>query len=183
MQQARQQLREIFHSRVHTSFVRARICLRCARVAHRRGDTGEFQKWLSAARVLRSAAAGWRKRAQRISPVLICLLGFLNGCAKVAPPAPREVTANFEVQPSPDGSAIVWSLQFKTREAYHAVLETTAAGADRAKIREMIAAGLKLHHIAGCSAQEKAVTKLGSDGIAFIGSCPVVAHAVPAGGI
>jgi hypothetical protein len=47
----------------------------------------------------------------------------------------------------------------------------------------MIAAGLKLHHIAGCSAQEKAVTKLGSDGIAFIGSCPVAAHAVPAGGI
>jgi hypothetical protein len=98
-------------------------------------------------------------------------------------PTPREVTANFEVQPSPDGSAIVWSLQFKTREAYHAVLETTADGADRAKIREMIAAGLKLHHIAGCSAQEKVVTKLGSEGIAFIGSCSVDAHAVPAGGI
>jgi hypothetical protein len=100
------------------------------------------------------------------------------------PNAPsREFTVNFEVQPSSDGSSIVWSLQFKTREQYHAFLETTAEGAERAKIREMIAASLQLHHIVGCSAQEKAVTRLGYDGIAFIGSCPLAARAVPAGGI
>jgi hypothetical protein len=90
MQQARQELRDIFSSRVHASFVRARICLRCARLARRRGDTGEFHKWLNAARVLRGAAAGWRQRAQRIAPVLVCLLWCLAGCAQ-APSLPVTV--------------------------------------------------------------------------------------------
>ena len=75
-------------------------------------------------------------------------------------------------------------MQFKTREQYHAFIETTADGADRKAVRELIAAGLQLHHIVGCSAQEKAVTKLGDDGIAFVGSCTFdPAHATPAGGI
>lgn len=102
----------------------------------------------------------------------------LVSCAKISTP-PREFTADFEVQPSPDGSSVVWSLQFKTREQYHAFLDTTADGAERAKVRELIAAGLQLHHIVGCSAQENAVTRLGDDGIAFIGSCPLAARAIP----
>ena len=88
------------------------------------------------------------------------------------------------MQPSPDGQSIVWSLQFKSREQYHAFLETTADGADRTKVRELIAAGMRLHHIVGCSAYEDTVTKLGDDGVAFVGSCAVnPAHAIPAGGI
>ncbi len=42
---------------------------------------------------------------------------------------------------------------------------------------------MQLLHIVGCSAHEEVVTKLGNDGIAFVGSCPAAAHAVPAGGI
>jgi hypothetical protein len=110
----------------------------------------------------------------------------LHGCgktpARVIPS--QEFTANFEVQPSPDGQSIVWSLQFKSREQYHAFLETTADGADRTKVRELIAAGMRVHHIVGCSAYEDTVTKLGDDGVAFVGSCAVnPAHAIPAGGI
>ena len=75
-------------------------------------------------------------------------------------------------------------MQFNTREQYHAFIETTTDGADRKAVRELIAAGLQLHHIVGCIAQEKAVTKLGDDGIAFVGSCTLdPAHATPAGGI
>jgi hypothetical protein len=96
--------------------------------------------------------------------------------------APREFTANFEVQPSSDGQGIVWSLQFKSREQYHAFLETTADGADRAKVRELIVAGMKLHHIVGCSAREKAVTRLGNDGIAFFGVVRVDSRTRDAGG-
>jgi hypothetical protein len=67
---------------------------------------------------------------------------------------------------------------------YHAFIETTADGADRAAIRELIAAGMRLHNIVGCSAHEDTVTKLGDDGVAFVGSCVLnLAHATPAGGI
>jgi hypothetical protein len=137
--------------------------------------------------VLRSAASNWRQRAQNLAPLLVVCLWCLHGCEKApareGPPLP-EFTANFEVQPAPDGQSIVWSLQFKSREQYHAFLESTANGAECAKIRELIAAGMQLHHIVGCSAQEKVVTKLGNDGIAFVGSCLVADHAAPAiGGI
>lgn len=183
---ANQELQSIFRSRVHVSFVRARICLRCARLAHGRRDTAEFQEWLHAARILRRAAAGWRKRLQGALPMLIGLMGLLNGCMKApARDGPsQEVTANFEVQPSPDGRNIVWSLQFKSRAQYHALIESTVDGGERAKVRELIAAGMRLHHIVGCSVQEKTVTKLGSEGIAFVGSCGSnQAHATLAGGI
>jgi hypothetical protein len=179
-----EQLRAHYVAIVAESFGRARHCLSLARAAHQAGNCTEVHKWMWSVRVLRMAAAEWRKRATRITPVLVCFLWCVVGCAKVAPP--REFTANFEVQPSPDGLAIVWSLQFKTREQYHAFLETTADGAERAKVRELIAAGMRLHHIFGCNAQEKAVTKLGNDGIAFVGSCEMnPAHATPAtnGGI
>ena len=186
MQQSRafeQQLRAHYAAIVAELFDRARHCLSLARVAQQAGSCAEVRKWLRSVRVLRMAAAEWRNRAQGMTPVLVCLLCCLVGCAK-APTAPREFKANFEVQPTPDGSSIVWSLQFKTREQYHAFLETTADGAERVKIRELIAAGMQLHHIVGCSAQEKVVTKLGADGIAFVGSCAAnPAHATPAGGI
>jgi hypothetical protein len=177
------QLRGHYATIVAESFDRARHCLSLARVAQQAGNCAEVRKWLRSVRVLRMAAAEWRNRAQRITPLILCALWCLVGCAKAPTPPPREFTVNFEVQPSPDGSSIVWSLQFKTREQYHGFLDTTADGADRAKIREMIAAGFQLHHIVGCSTHEKEVTKLGSDGVAFVGSCPVAAHAVPAGGI
>jgi hypothetical protein len=61
---------------------------------------------------------------------------------------------------------------------------TTADGAERAKIRELIAAGLQLHHITARTAHEKSVTKLGNDGVAFVGSCESnPAHTTLTGGI
>ncbi len=168
---------------IRWAFVRAKVCIKCARAARRRRDSTEFERWLAAAKILRGRAAEFRAQARNVSAVLLCILWCLVGCAKAPAPPPREFTVSFEVQPSPDGSSLVWSLQFKTREQYHAFLDTTAEGTDRAKIRELIAAGMQLHHIVGCSAHENEVTKLGSDGIAFVGSCPVAAHAVPAGGI
>jgi len=117
----------------------------------------------------------------RLSPVVLHRRLREGTCARRAL---REFTANFEVQPSPDGQGIVWTLQFRSRAEYHKFLDTTADGAERAKVREMIAAGLQLHHLPGCSAQEKAVKRLGNDGIAFIGSCESNhAHATLAGGI
>ena len=168
---------------IRWAFVRAKACIKCARAARRRGDSTEFERWVAAAKILRGRAAEFRAQARNVPAVLLCIVWCLIGCAKTPTPPPREFTVNFEVQPSRDGQSIVWSLQFKTREQYHAFLETTAEGAERAKVREMIAAGLQLHHIVGCSAQEQEVTKLGNDGIAFVGSCSMGAHAVPAGGI
>jgi hypothetical protein len=181
-----QQLRAHYAAIAEETFVRARHCLTLARAAHQAGDCAQVRKWIWCARVLRMAAVESRKRAQRIAPVLVCALWCLTGCGKTpALEVPeRESTASFEVQASADGSSVVWSLQFKTLAQYHAFLDATADGADRAKIHELIAAGMRLHHIVGCSAEEKAVTKLGSDGIAFVGSCPVAAHATLAiGGI
>jgi hypothetical protein len=180
------QLRAHYATIVDDTFTRARHCLTLARAAHQAGDCAEVRKWMWCVRVLRMAAAEWRNRAQSIAMVLVCLASLLHGCAKA--PArvipSREFTANFEVQPSTDGQSIVWSLQFKSRKQYHAFLETTAEGAERAKVRELIAAGMQLHHIVGCSARENTVTKLGDDGVAFVGSCPAnPAHAIPAGGI
>lgn len=163
----------------------ARNCLAEARTARRLGLSD--REWLRALYFSRMALSQWRKRAERLAPMLVCVVWCItSGCAKApALDVPsREVTTNFEVQPSPDGRSIVWSLQFKSRAEYHAFLETTADGAERAKIRELIAAGLKLHHIVGCRALEKEVTKLGDDGVAFIGSCESnPAHAVLAAGI
>lgn len=173
------ELRTMYTAIVADTFIRARHFLTLARVAQQTGNCAEVRKWMWSVRVLRMAAAEWRNRAQRITPMILCFLWCLVGCAK-APPG--ELSANFEVQPSLDGSTIVWSLQFKTRDQYHAFLDTTADGAERDKVRELIAAGLQLHHIVGCSAHEKAVTKLGRDGIAFVGSCPVAARVIPAGG-
>jgi hypothetical protein len=180
-----QELREIFRSRVGGSFARARICAAYARTAREAGAAEEVGKWVERIRVLRVAAARWRRRAQNIAPILVCFVWCLGGCGKAPTQGmpSREFTANFEVQPSPDGQSIVWSLQFKSREQYHTFLESTADGADRAKVRELIAAGMRLHHIVGCSAQEKTVTKLGNDGVAFVGSCAAGAYAKPAGGI
>jgi len=175
------QLRD-HYAAIVAEFDRARHYLGLARAAQQAGNYTEVRKWVWRVRVLRMTAAEWRNRAQRITPIILCALWSLVGCGKVSTP-PREFTASFEVQPSPDGSSIVWSLQFKSREQYHAFLDTTADGAERAKVRELVAAGMQLHHIIGCNTHEQAVTKLGNDGIAFVGSCPVQAHAVAAGGI
>jgi hypothetical protein len=182
----RQELHAIFRARVPDSFASARDCLTYARMARRDGDSVGLREWIWCARVLRMAAAKWRQRARSVAPVLFCLALLLHGCAKApAHDAPdRAFTSTFVVKPSPDGSGVIWSLQFKTREQYHAFIETTADGADRKAVRELIAAGMQLHHIVGCSPQEKAVTKLGNDGIAFVGSCTLSsAHATSAGGI
>lgn len=178
------ELRATYAAIVTELFDRARYSLTLAHAAQQAGDCAEVRKWMWSVRALRMAAAEWRKRAQRVAPMLMCLLWCLVGCAKAPPQPPREFTANFEVQPSRDGQSIVWSLQFKSTAQYHRFLDTTADGTERAKVRELIAAGMQLHHIVGCSAQEKTVTKLGSDGVAFIGSCAMdPAHAILAGGI
>jgi hypothetical protein len=130
-----------------------------------------------------SYAIPWTSGRRRwaSSPRFPALL--LHVCGKAPPPSRRESSADFELQLSPDGQAIAWSLQFRSRAQYHAFLNTTPDGAERAKVRELIAAGMRLHHIVGCSTHGQAVTKLADDGLAFVGSCPVEAHATPAGGI
>ncbi len=184
--QPNDELRAIFRARVPDSFEHARYCLTLARAAHQAGDLAELRKWMWCVKAFRVAAAGWRKRAEKLTPVLLCFALLLHGCAKApAHDAPdRAFTSTFVVKAAPDGSGVIWSLQFKTREQYHAFIETTADGADRTAVRELIAAGMRLHHIVGCSPQEKTVTKLGEYGIAFVGSCEMnPAHATPAGGI
>jgi hypothetical protein len=180
------ELRQIFAARVRSSFTTARICVAYARTARNEGATEELHAWMGRIRALRVAAKNWRRRAQSIAPVIVCLVCFLHGCAK-APgqdvPS-RGFTSTFVVKASPDGSGIIWSLQFKSRQQYHAFLDTTAEGADRSAVRELIEAGMRLHNIVGCSAHEDTVTKLGDDGVAFVGSCVTnLAHATPAGGI
>ena len=174
-----QQLRAHYAAIVAESFDRARHCLGLARVAQQAGDCAQVRKWMWSVRVLRLAASEWRKKAQQLAPMLVCLVWCL-GCAK-APRPPREFTANFDVQPSQDGQSIIWTLHFTVPD-YHAMLETTANGAERAKVRELVADGMRFHHITGCSAVEQAVTRLSDGEIAFMGSCSS-AHAVPAGGI
>ena len=167
-----QQLRAHYTAIVAETFDRARDCLGLARVAQQAGDCAQVRKWMWSVRVLRLAASEWRKKAQQLAPMLVCLVWCL-GCTK-APAPPQEFTANFDVQPNADGSGIVWSLQFKTRDEYHKFIETTPDGAERESVRELIAAGMQLHNLVGCSAHEQAVTKLGSDGIAFVGSCALL---------
>lgn len=113
--------------------------------------------------------------------MLVCLLWCLVGCAK-APLPSREFSANFNIQPTGDGSTVIWSLEFSL-DQYHAMLDSTKDGAERAKVRELIAVGLKTHHMVGCSPREGAVTRLSNGNIAFVGSCAVAAHVMPAGGI
>lgn len=100
---------------------------------------------------------------------VLASLCLLVACAK-APPPSQDFVANFEVQPSPVGKGVIWSLQFKSFQQYHNFIEGTPNGAERAKVREFIADGLRLHHLAGCSATEKVIQKRGN-GIAFVGSC------------
>ena len=112
-------------------------------------------------------------------PVLVCLL-WCFGCAK-APAHPREFSANFDVQPSPDGQGVTWALHFSSQQ-YHRFLDSTLDGAERVDVHELIATGL-LMHLVGCIPYETAVTKLNNGDIAFVGSCTLDAHAVPAAGI
>lgn len=188
MQQARQELHAIFLSRVPDRFARARSCLACARIARQDGDSAAIVMWLRNVQVLRTAAARWRRRAEKLAPVLICLVWCItSGCAKepAYEPPRRQFAFNFEVRPLPHSQGMEWVLQFKTRDDYHAFLENTPDGADRAEVRKLIAAGLQRHHIVGCSTQEKAVEKLGNDGIAFVGSCGSnhPAHTTLVGGV
>jgi hypothetical protein len=116
-----------------------------------------------------------------MGPVLVCILWCLSGCAK-APPPPREFSAAFDVQPTEDGKGVVWTLHFSLQQ-YHRFLDATPDGAEHESVRELIAAGLQMHHMLGCSPHERAVTKLANGEIAFVGSCPMGARAIPAGGI
>ena len=166
---------------VAESFGRARHCQGLARAAHHAGDCAQVRKWMWSVRVLRLAAAEWRQRAQCVAPVFVCLLWCL-GCAK-APS--REFDVDFNVQPSPDGTSVAWSLKF-TRANFDAMLKSTpGSGHDinvlvHQKVRALIAAGLESHELAECNPHEQVVAKL-DDGIAFLGTCPIVgAHVVPA---
>ncbi len=66
----------------------------------RDGDSVGFREWIWCARVLRMAAARWRKRAEKLAPVLACLVWCcVSGCAKVSTPPPREFTVNSRCSP------------------------------------------------------------------------------------
>jgi hypothetical protein len=91
-----QELREIFRSRVNERFMDARICLMRARVAHQGGDHAELRKWMRSVRVFRTAAARWRRRAEKLAPMLVCLVCFLHGCS--IPPV--RVTDSLTVPPA-----------------------------------------------------------------------------------
>ena len=76
------QLRASYAAIVADSFARARHCLGLARQARQSGDCAEVRRWMWCVRVLRVAAAEWRKRAQRIAPVILaCVISFA-GCAR-----------------------------------------------------------------------------------------------------
>jgi hypothetical protein len=109
---------------------------------------------------------------------LLCLV-ICSGCHK-APS--RQFVATFDVQPSPDGRNIGWYLHFSEAQ-YHAMLEFTRDGGETAKVRELIAAGLSMHHLSGCEAREQTVTRLKNDGIAFVGLCSPAHQWEPAGAI
>jgi hypothetical protein len=109
-------------------------------------------------RVLRMSAAEWRNRARRIAPAVLCLLWCL-GCSRLPS---REVAADFDVERAVDVGSVLWTLRF-TRDHYHAMLDSAQDDTETAKVRELIGAGLKLHHIAGCSPRERVATRL-SDG-------------------
>ena len=101
-----------------------------------------------------------------IAATLLCLV-VCSGCDK-APP--RDFTAKFDLQPAPDGRSVVWCLHF-SEEQYHAMLEVTRDGAEAAKVRALIAAGLSMHHLSDCEPREQTVTKLENGDIAFVGHC------------
>jgi hypothetical protein len=77
------QLRETYAAIVAESFAHARHCLGLARSAKQAGDRAQVRKWVWSVRVLRMAAAEWRNRAQRMTPMLVCLI-WLLGCTTPA---------------------------------------------------------------------------------------------------
>jgi hypothetical protein len=81
----RRELQRIYRARVPDRFSNARHCLTYARMARRDGDSVGFKEWIWCARVLRMAAARWRKRAEKLAPMLVCLVGFLHGCCAYQP--------------------------------------------------------------------------------------------------
>jgi hypothetical protein len=113
-----------------------------------------------------------------ITATLVCLV-ICSGCDK-APS--RHFAAKFDVQSSPDGRNVVWYLRF-TDEQYHAMLEFTRDGGETANVRELIAAGLSMHHLTGCEPRERAVTRLKNGDIAFVGSCSPTAQRDLAGAL
>jgi hypothetical protein len=113
-----------------------------------------------------------------ITATLLCLV-ICSGCDR-APS--REFTARFDVQPSSNDRSIVWCLHF-SKEQYHAMLEVTRDGDETAKVRALIAAGLRMHHLSGCEPREQAVTLLKNGDIAFVGHCLPTAQRALAGAI
>jgi hypothetical protein len=162
------QLRAHYAAIVAESFDRARSCLNLARAAQQAGNCVEVRKWVWSARVLRMAAGEWRKRAQCITPVVLCALWCLVGCTKVSMPDPRELSANFEVQPLArrPGDRLDTAIQVAIPQvSRHYSGRCRACQGSRADSRRVTASP------AACSAREKEVMKLGTDGIAFVGSC------------
>lgn len=96
--EAHQELREIFAARVHDSFGGARYCLGRARTARKDGDHDDLRKWMWCVGVLRTAAARWRRRAAKLTPMLVCLVwcSLGGGCAL----QPVQVTDSLIVPPA-----------------------------------------------------------------------------------
>jgi hypothetical protein len=180
----RLELRQIFRARVGQSFAKARDCLGYARAARIQGASEEVAKWMRCVRVMRHSAALWRQRAQRIAPVLACFLWCLAGCGKTPT---RDISCDFDVQPGPGGRDVLWTLKF-SREEYHVLVDSVPENVDinsqvHSKVRELIAAGLRINGLVGCRAEAGNVAKLVDGSFVFLGSCDVSAHSAVAGGI
>ena len=63
------------------------------------------------------------------------------------------------------------------------MLEVTRDGAESAEVRELIAAGLRMHHLSGCEPREQTVTSMKNGDVAFVGYCSPAAQRAPAGAI
>jgi len=172
-------LQQHYTANAREPFIRARPCPSQAHDASWSRHGVEFGKRVRTFLTVPTATATWRNRARQLTPAMACLLLCLSGCSKQAP---REFSVRFEIEPTDQGRGIMWSLRFTTQE-YHRMIEATDHFSEGAKVHELVAAGFKLHHIVGCSTQEKSVIKLDDGSIAFIGACTVAPHGNPAGAI
>lgn len=175
------ELRALFELRATENFRWARRCLDYAREARRRGDLEGVKKWIWGVAVLRDAAMRWRDRARCIVPSLVAALLLLMGCHH-ASGTHVNVRARIRLVQNAGTGQVLWSLVMPLDD-YHALLEATPEGQERARVRELIRAGLDTNGLGRCAAVESNVARDGADGIAFSGLCrlstvPVSDHGV-----
>ena len=120
-------------------------------------------------------------KEKRISDALLAsLMGVLLGAGCSDASKHKAFDVDFDVQPSRDGTAVLWSLHF-SREDFQALLDSTPSGADpdaldasvHERIRKLIAVGLESHALQGCSSTKWTLAKLQGGAVAFLGWCSV----------